>query len=384
MHSKRVVVAVVVFLLTMSAAALAGPFTSVIAYGDSLSDNGNLYQVAGRPPSPPYFNGRFSNGPVAVEDLAAAVGAPLFDFAWGGATTGVGNYADNGTTTEFGSASLPGMTTLFDSTESTVAPMASTALFVVWGGANDFLAPSPADAGDPFKTADRGVANLLAIVAGLQSIGAQHILVPGIPDIGLTPTFVETGMGALGSSLTDYFNGRLQAGLPTGVTYFDTAALVRDIHSRPAAYGLTNVTDACLTTACTTPDSYLFWDDFHPTARVHEIAAQQFAEAAVPEPATALLGLTALAFGIAARRVRNHVIQASDDAPEARRRHRKPLLIGPMTRFARLSPLKLSCRLLLGSNRSRSKSSRSTVVSGDETQHYAAPNQTAPLLSRTP
>ena len=62
MHSRRVVVAVV-FLLTMSAAALAGPFTSVIAYGDSLSDNGNLYQVAGRPPSPPYFNGRFSNGP---------------------------------------------------------------------------------------------------------------------------------------------------------------------------------------------------------------------------------------------------------------------------------------------------------------------------------
>ena len=95
MHSRRVVVAVV-FLLTMSAAALAGPFTSVIAYGDSLSDNGNLYQVAGRPPSPPYFNGRFSNRPVAVEDLAAALGAPLFDFAWGGATTGVGSYADNG------------------------------------------------------------------------------------------------------------------------------------------------------------------------------------------------------------------------------------------------------------------------------------------------
>ena len=33
------------------------------------------------------------------------------------------------------------MTTLFNSTRTTVAPMASTALFVVWGGANDFLAP---------------------------------------------------------------------------------------------------------------------------------------------------------------------------------------------------------------------------------------------------
>ena len=115
---------------------------------------------------------------------------------------------------------------------------------------------------------------------------------------------METGLGALGSSLTDYFNGRLQAGLPAGVTYFDTAALLREIYSRPAAYGLTNVTDACLATGCTTPDTYLFWDDFHPTARVHEITGQQFAEAAVPEPATALLGLTALALGIAARRVR--------------------------------------------------------------------------------
>jgi hypothetical protein len=44
----------------------------VIAFGDSLSDAGNIFRAtSGRfPPSLPYFNGRFSNGSVAVETLA--------------------------------------------------------------------------------------------------------------------------------------------------------------------------------------------------------------------------------------------------------------------------------------------------------------------------
>jgi phospholipase/lecithinase/hemolysin len=58
---------------------------------------------------------------------------------------------------------------------------------------------------------------------------------------------------------------------------------------------LTNVTGQCIDpsaqnpTACSNPDQYLFWDDFHPTTRAHEILAQEFANAAVPEPATFVL-----------------------------------------------------------------------------------------------
>src|SRR4051794_1326922 len=164
----------------------ASPFAAVVAYGDSLSDNGNLFAAVGEP-GPPYFAGRASNGPVAVELLAAGAGAPLLDYAFGGATTGIGNNLDpGGTATTLGTFGLPGMTPLYLSSVPNVAPLASTALFVVWGGADDFFSPSPLDV-TAVAVADRAVFNIVAIVTGLQGIGAQSILVPGMPDLGLTP-----------------------------------------------------------------------------------------------------------------------------------------------------------------------------------------------------
>ena len=167
-------------LVLFSGLATAGPFTSVIVYGDSLSDNGNLYAATGGTvPGPPYWQGRVSNGPVAVEDLAANLGAPLHDFAWAGATTGLGNLADNGTPTNLGTSGAPGMVSQFIATSGSIGPLAPSSLFVIWGGPNDFLSPSPLDGGDPMKIADRAVADLLGLVADVEGIGATHILVPG-------------------------------------------------------------------------------------------------------------------------------------------------------------------------------------------------------------
>jgi outer membrane lipase/esterase len=53
-------------LLAAISLVSAAAFTNVIVYGDSLSDNGNLYALMGEPPSSPYWMGRFSNGPVTV------------------------------------------------------------------------------------------------------------------------------------------------------------------------------------------------------------------------------------------------------------------------------------------------------------------------------
>ena len=45
----------------------------------------------------------------------------------------------------------------------------------------------------------------------------------------------------------------------------------------PAAAGLTNVSDPCLTfgvgsaAVCATPQRYLFWDGIHPTATGHAV-----------------------------------------------------------------------------------------------------------------
>ena len=292
MRVKRfsIVVLAVLFLTTP---AFSATYTSVVVYGDSLSDNGNLYLATGKtlPASPPYYEGRRSNGPVAVEYMAAALGAPLIDFAWIGATTGIGNYADGGTVTSMGGYNLPGMTTAYNATRASLGAFTSGGLFVVWGGPNDILAPSPLDT--PAEIISRAVSNELAIVMDLKGLGAKSILVPGMPDLGLTPYFQSLGgaAAAQGTFFADAFNSALQAALPADVLYFDTAGLMRALVNNPAAYGFTDVTDPCFdgSTVCGNPDQYLFYDDFHPTTAADKIIAMSFAARVVPEPSTLIL-----------------------------------------------------------------------------------------------
>jgi outer membrane lipase/esterase len=72
-------------LLTATHAS-ALPFTNVYVFGDSLMDVGNVYTATGgaTPPSPPYFNGRWSNGPLAVDQFAADYGVTLKPSVLGG------------------------------------------------------------------------------------------------------------------------------------------------------------------------------------------------------------------------------------------------------------------------------------------------------------
>lgn len=271
--------AIVLFLT----ASIAGATSYIVAYGDSLSDNGNLYAASGQPPAP-YWNGRFSNGPVAVEQLAALRSAALMDFAWGGATTGIGNYLDGGTQSTMGAFSLPGMQLELAGTAALVPTFPSDTIFVVWGGANDlFTGNSPITA----------AANIDGFVNTLQSLGATHILVPGLPDLGLTPEFLGTPLSSGATAYTQAFNALMQAGLPAGAIYFDTYSLLNQIVANPSAYGLTNVTSPCFDknalTVCANPNEYLFWDGVHPTTAADAILAEEFNAAVTPEPAEWLL-----------------------------------------------------------------------------------------------
>jgi phospholipase/lecithinase/hemolysin len=306
MHPRQYITrtcSLLIALFALSTFALAGTFDGVVVYGDSLSDNGNLYGAIGYPP-PPYYMGRFSNGPVAAEYLAGDLNVPLTDWAWGGATTGIGNIVDGGNQTQLGLLGLPGMTTSYLQTKGMITQqMAQNSLFMVWGGADDFTAN-----GLSTHTADVGVADLIGIVDGLKSLGVQHILVPGMPDLGVTPEYVKNGLGQQGSALSAYFNTRLVAGLQgTGATYFDTYSLLDAIVADPQKYGFTNATDPCFdgVNVCSDPNDYLFWDDIHPTTKAHALLAADFEQAVVPEPATLVMLGTGIvgAFGFMRRRL---------------------------------------------------------------------------------
>ena len=139
---KPVALAVVValsFVLWSVPAVRAGTFTNLYVFGDSLSDVGNVYvATGGSQPASPYYDGRYSNGPVWVEYLAADLGLPRLqpsllggtDFAWAGAETGTGLSVN----------STPNVGTQVSAYLGQVSNQADPGgLYVVWAGANDIF-----------------------------------------------------------------------------------------------------------------------------------------------------------------------------------------------------------------------------------------------------
>jgi phospholipase/lecithinase/hemolysin len=291
--------------LPLNAQALV--FDNIFVFGDSLSDNGNTFAATQKalPPSPPYFEGRFSNGPVAVEYLADSLGIPLSpsivggtNFAVGGATTGVGNTNDGGTVTTTGALGLQGVSAQLAQYLNS-NPVDPNALYVVWAGPNDFLAGFADPNFDPAAAISAAVINLANAVASLASLGAEDILVPNMVNLGVTPRLMSLGAAAGGELLTRAFNTALAmtlAGLETAFPAtdfiaFDTFSAFNEVLANPDAFGFSNVTDPCLTldpfSLCAADpnvqNQFFFWDDLHPSTPVHLILASQF-NAAVPEP----------------------------------------------------------------------------------------------------
>jgi phospholipase/lecithinase/hemolysin len=247
--------------------------SEIYVFGDSTSDTGNVFAVVGYPPSPPYFNGRFSNGPVWVEYLAARLGLDYHqqtNFAWGGALTGSGNI-------------FPGLPGLKDEVNQYITSTPSAdpnGIYFIWAGANDFMAADFTKT-DPQTVVTAAVANILEAVKSLTNHGAQHVFVLGLPNIGMAPRARQLGttVQLFLNQIIQAFNGMLVQNLfqlPKAI-YIDIYSRFNELVDKPAKFGLDNVTEACLNinplALCDDPATYLFWDDIHPTTRTHQIIA---------------------------------------------------------------------------------------------------------------
>jgi thermolabile hemolysin len=167
---SRFVFIIVVLCLTSAGARSA----QLVVFGDSLSDNGNTFAAAGIP-QPPYFAGRFTNGPNWVDYFTRlAELPPATAFLQNRGT----NFAVGGSTSPFLSVQI-------------VTYLAANGghanrddLYVVWIGANDFQAGL-----QPSTT----LQSIQSGVALLGTAGAKNVILINIPDISLTPDIIAAG-----------------------------------------------------------------------------------------------------------------------------------------------------------------------------------------------
>lgn len=298
----------------------AQTYGRIIAFGDSLSDNGNLFAVSGNPPAP-YWAGRFSNGRVWVELLngpmltagPTLLGVPPTPGQL--PTTANLNFAFGGARTDALVAVPPGTETQIANYLALGGRFSTTDLVTLWAGANDIFQAFPGAAANPATAqtamgavATTAAANIGAQVARIATAGAGTVLVLNLPDLGRAPSF--TAQGALASQLATFttltYNVAWNAAVTAAAAANPSANVIQvpvdqlfaAVIGNPAAFGFTNVTAQCLTTtACvtgtaTTQAGYLFWDGVHPTAAGHAMLSLYAQEYLFAPTRAAAIGTT--------------------------------------------------------------------------------------------
>lgn len=325
MKTKNRVLPALIFSLFAAAAApsaSAQQFSSVVVFGDSLSDAGTFRPVlaaSGLPASLVATLGRFTTnpGPIWAELVSQHYGVANPAPSNAGGTI----YAQGGARVSQDSASTPpGFPQRPVSTQITEyltthgGAADPNALYTVWAGANDFLQNFALLQAGQITPAQLQTNVLAAVTAEVQQIGrlyqagARNVMVFINYDPSITPAFASadaaTRAGATALAVganTTLFTGLLSAGLrPIPVDIFSFMA---EIKANPSAYGFTNTTGiACgpfppITTtgnsqfcypgnlvAPNAASTYMFADSIHPTTATHALFAA-FAESLIDGPA---------------------------------------------------------------------------------------------------
>ncbi len=291
MKKLTIVTVLVSFFLSFSIYAepdVSTPITGLVVFGDSLSDNGNLYHLQeGKTLNWPYYFGRCSNGLVWVEILTASLNLSpnkLDDRAIAGAQT------HNGMKTS------PGMLSQVQDYLSTAQSVDPNRLYVVWVGGNNYIY-HPFWSSDRAQqhAIDRAVDDIAEAIQVLSAHGARYFLIPNLPDIGATPLAkrmkdkhpklnFQANLTQLSEKHNQLLQRRLnllQKQLGVSITQVDVFSMMQEAIHNPHQYGLTNPFEPCYQgsylgggKACATPDQHLFWDAVHPTFAGHKMLSE--------------------------------------------------------------------------------------------------------------
>ena len=263
-----------VALATTPGLASTPAYSAMFVFGDSYCDVGNIYIASQHtiPPSPPYYAGHFSNGPIWVEHLASAMGLPMLpslaggtDYAFGGALVTAPYVTPAGTI-----PSVPQQVALYLAQHGGKAD--PKALYVLEGGGNDILnAPAGTSPADLAFLIAQGLAQSELL---LRAAGAKHFLIPNSLDVGLLPGAAANKSFATATSLAvnvdlNFLLAVEELSQTVDIRRPDVFKLFNNVQNDATHFGFTNVVTPCLNLAtyqvCADPDHTLFWDAEHPT-----------------------------------------------------------------------------------------------------------------------
>ena len=256
----------------------ASPYSSLVVFGDSLSDAGWFSDADGpirftNRVGPGYGPGE-AYGPVAPMLLGGQLGLGADGLA--AANDGGNNWAVGGYRTDEILGTIDGGTGYLASTGGRADP---NALYYITGGGNDFLQFRVTST----ATAQAAAGRLVDSVQTLQQAGARYIMVWLLPDVGKTPALSGTPLAGTVSQLGADFNAELVRQLSTvnaEVIPLNVPLMLSEVLAAPASYGL--AADQDLIGTCfdgcavenpvygingTNPDptKLLFNDGVHPT-----------------------------------------------------------------------------------------------------------------------
>jgi phospholipase/lecithinase/hemolysin len=310
-YPKLVKTLIAAAIAATSFAAMAD-YSRLVVFGDSMSDIHRLYDYTTAnwgesDPGPPNYDGRFSDGPVAVEYLAKSLQVPLVNYAFAGATSGYDTLllVPEGMLTQINEyLSNPGVVppvgTVSNYLFKPATPKADPyALHMIWTGPDDFYRLLIGMTG---LTGYSVVDNVKNAVGSLYAAGARQFFIPLMPDISLTPSAkmhdkLQPGYLWAAKFCTDSFQKLLVKAIAdmrvkypdAKIMSHDTLTLMRDQFAVAKATGKI-LTEPCrkegafdpvkLSTgpaaACPNPQDYVFWDGNHPTAWVNQFLADEW------------------------------------------------------------------------------------------------------------
>ncbi|MBJ6982417.1 autotransporter domain-containing protein [Luteimonas sp. MC1572] len=300
----RTVLAAALALAALPALAHDQPFSQTVFFGDSLTDAGYFRPLL--PANVQAVTGQFTTNPGLVWSQWLADFYGTSAGANGNGQSG-SNYAAggarNGVDVTGALGFIPSLATQTNRYLAANGGRADpNALYTVWGGANDLFAVA-ANPGNAQAIIGGAVAAQVGIIGTLQAAGARYILVPTIPDLGLTPAQRAQGPAAQaqGTALATMYNDALFSTLAANnlsVIPVDSFNFLREVVANPAMFGISNVTGTacmpqitaqsltCNPTSLVSPDapnSYLFADGVHPASGAHRAIAD-LAVAAIEGP----------------------------------------------------------------------------------------------------